>query len=396
MASRPPLQRQCDQTSVNKNICLWTDTSLGDYRPPRLVDRFMATNTQSAKMERHCLGKPSDPRRSGSDNRLFIEAVLWIVRTGSPWRDLPEAFGKRTTVFKRYPDWVKAHVFFRLFEACSDEPDMEYATVDAVIRRGKVYSMPIHTMRRNPPFPTFLHGRSPHIFGPIGCSRRPPGPYGRPRRRGPPDRRGRRPEGLSGDDRGGLSASRCSNLHRSSDPKLIQRYHGRFHRLRRQDRVDVRARHDAIRWILRPGKTGSLSSPSCAKSTAPQTDRTCPRGRARCGRRSSAFPSEPSSSNRRYAGSWLRPRLHCRDPGRGRTKTRQLWAYARDDRPWGRSDTPTVAYVYAPDRMAAQPVAHLTGFKGPPGRRLRRLSSARGQGRHDARLLLGAPAPPLL
>jgi len=52
------------------------------------------------------------------------------------------------------------------------------------------------------------------------------------------------------------------------------------------------------------------------------------------------------------------------DPGRGRTKTGQLWAYARDDRPWGGTDPPGVAYVYAPDRKAGRPIAHLAGFKG--------------------------------
>jgi len=52
------------------------------------------------------------------------------------------------------------------------------------------------------------------------------------------------------------------------------------------------------------------------------------------------------------------------DPGRGRTKTGQLWTYARDDRPWGGSDPPGVAYVYAPDRKAERPSAHLTSFKG--------------------------------
>ena len=52
------------------------------------------------------------------------------------------------------------------------------------------------------------------------------------------------------------------------------------------------------------------------------------------------------------------------DPGRGRTKTGQLWAYARDDRPWGGSDPPGVAYVYAPDRKAERPIAHLAGFNG--------------------------------
>jgi transposase len=52
------------------------------------------------------------------------------------------------------------------------------------------------------------------------------------------------------------------------------------------------------------------------------------------------------------------------DPGRGRTKTGQLWAYARDDRPWGGTDPPGVAYVYAPDRRAERPIAHLAGFRG--------------------------------
>jgi transposase len=91
------------------------------------MERFVLTDAQWAKMEPHCLGKPTDPGRSGGDNRLFVEAVLWIVRTGSPWRDLPEVFGKWNTVFKRYRDWVKGDVFVRLFAAWSDEPDMEYA-----------------------------------------------------------------------------------------------------------------------------------------------------------------------------------------------------------------------------------------------------------------------------
>jgi transposase len=52
------------------------------------------------------------------------------------------------------------------------------------------------------------------------------------------------------------------------------------------------------------------------------------------------------------------------DPGRGRTKTGQLWAYARDDRPWGGPEPPTVAYVYAPDRTAERPIEHLAGFTG--------------------------------
>jgi transposase len=52
------------------------------------------------------------------------------------------------------------------------------------------------------------------------------------------------------------------------------------------------------------------------------------------------------------------------DPGRGRTKTGQLWAYARDDRSWGGTDPPGVVYLYAPDRTAERTATHLCGFSG--------------------------------
>ena len=91
------------------------------------------SDAQWAKMEPLCLGKATDPGRSGADNRLFVEGVLWIARTGSPWRDLPASFGNWNSVYVRFRDWVRADVFKRLFDACSDEPDMEYAMVDATI-----------------------------------------------------------------------------------------------------------------------------------------------------------------------------------------------------------------------------------------------------------------------
>jgi transposase len=97
------------------------------------MERFVLTDAQGAKMEPHRRGKKSDPGRSGSDHRRFVEAVLWIARTGSPWRDLPACFGNWNTVVKRYRDWVRADVFVRLFEACSDEPDLAYAMVDATV-----------------------------------------------------------------------------------------------------------------------------------------------------------------------------------------------------------------------------------------------------------------------
>ena len=100
------------------------------------MDRFVLTDAQWAKMEPLCLGKPGDPGRSGKDNRQFVEAVLWIARTGSPWRDLPAAFGKWNSVFVRFNRWSEGGVWHRIFAALSDDPDFEYLILDSTIVRA--------------------------------------------------------------------------------------------------------------------------------------------------------------------------------------------------------------------------------------------------------------------
>ena len=119
------------------------------------MDRYILTDAQWAKMEPHCLGKVTDRGRSGTNNRLFLEAVLWIARTGSPWRDLPPVFGKWNTIFKRSRDWVKASVFENIFAAVNDDTDMEYAMIDGTIvkvhRHGQgAKGGPIHRQLENP------------------------------------------------------------------------------------------------------------------------------------------------------------------------------------------------------------------------------------------------------
>ena len=78
-------------------------------------------------------GKASDSGVTAKDDRLFLEAVLWRVRTGLPWRDLPEGFGKWNSVFQRFRRWAKRGVFERVFARLSGEPDFEYALVDGTI-----------------------------------------------------------------------------------------------------------------------------------------------------------------------------------------------------------------------------------------------------------------------
>ena len=94
--------------------------------------RLILTDAQWAKIEPLCTRKTND-RGPTADNRLFIEAVLWIARTGSPWRDLPKEFGKWNSVFQRYRRWGKAGRFVRIFEGISGGADMEYARIDGSI-----------------------------------------------------------------------------------------------------------------------------------------------------------------------------------------------------------------------------------------------------------------------
>jgi transposase len=80
-------------------------------------------------------GKVGDPGRSGDNNRMFVEGVLWLARAGSPWRDLPEDFGNWNSVFKRFRRWALKGVFERLFTSLSGDPDFEYALIDGTLIR---------------------------------------------------------------------------------------------------------------------------------------------------------------------------------------------------------------------------------------------------------------------
>ena len=96
-------------------------------------ERFVVTDRVWDKVSPCLPGKAGDRGVTAADNRLFLEAVLWRVRTGSPWRDLPVAFGNWNSTFQRFRRWAKAGVFERLFEALSEEPDFEYALIDGTI-----------------------------------------------------------------------------------------------------------------------------------------------------------------------------------------------------------------------------------------------------------------------
>ncbi|TWA76872.1 transposase [Azospirillum brasilense] len=99
------------------------------------MDRWVLRDDQWERIVPLLPGKAGDPGRSGVNNRLFVEAVLWIVRAGAPWRDLPASFGCWNSVFQRFRRWAKAGVFDKVFTALSGDADFEYAIIDGTIVR---------------------------------------------------------------------------------------------------------------------------------------------------------------------------------------------------------------------------------------------------------------------
>ena len=95
--------------------------------------RFVVTDRLWQRLEQLLPGKVSDSGVTARDNRLFLEALLWRVRTGSPWRDLPPDFGNWNSQFRRFRRWAKSGVFESLFKSMSEDPDFEYALIDGTI-----------------------------------------------------------------------------------------------------------------------------------------------------------------------------------------------------------------------------------------------------------------------
>ncbi len=98
--------------------------------------RHELSDEQWLQIEPYLPGREGDPGKTGADNRLFVHAVLWIAKTGVPWRDLPERFGKWNSVFPRFNRWCKREVWQRVLEALGGDADLEHLLLDSTIVRA--------------------------------------------------------------------------------------------------------------------------------------------------------------------------------------------------------------------------------------------------------------------
>lgn len=97
------------------------------------MSRRTLTGAQWARIEDLLRGKDGDRGWSGVDNRLFVDAMLWLARGATPWRDLPPELGHWKSVYTRFRRWSRAGVWKSLFRALSTDPDFEYVLLDATI-----------------------------------------------------------------------------------------------------------------------------------------------------------------------------------------------------------------------------------------------------------------------
>ena len=104
------------------------------------MDRTMLRDDQWARIEQLLPGKKSDPGRTAKDNRRFVEAVLWIMRTGSPWRDFPEELGHWHRTYVRFSRWREKGVWERMATALQGDADLEHLFIDSTIVRAHPHS----------------------------------------------------------------------------------------------------------------------------------------------------------------------------------------------------------------------------------------------------------------
>ena len=100
------------------------------------MNRDILRDDQWERIAHMLPGKATDRGRTASDNRLFVEAVLWVLRAGAPWRDLPDKFGPWNSVYKRFSRWSESKVWERVFGELTKDADFEELYLDGTIVRA--------------------------------------------------------------------------------------------------------------------------------------------------------------------------------------------------------------------------------------------------------------------
>ena len=97
--------------------------------------RYELSDQQWERIKDVLPGKEGDVGVTAQDNRGFINAVLWILRSGAPWRDLPERLGDWKNTHRRFSRWAKTGVWEKIFEVLVSDKENKYLMIDSTIVR---------------------------------------------------------------------------------------------------------------------------------------------------------------------------------------------------------------------------------------------------------------------
>lgn len=98
-----------------------------------MPSRYELSDSQWEKIEDFLPGQESTVGVTAKDNRRFVNAVLWILRSGARWRDLPERYGNWNSTYRRFARWARTGVWEKIFAVLTHDSDNEYLSIDSTI-----------------------------------------------------------------------------------------------------------------------------------------------------------------------------------------------------------------------------------------------------------------------
>ena len=101
-----------------------------------MAKRYEVTSRQWERIKDLLPGTVSDRGRTAVDNRQFVNGVLWVLRSGARWCDLPARYGKWKSVHKRFTRWARAGVWEQVFTHLTADAHNEYLMLDSTLVRA--------------------------------------------------------------------------------------------------------------------------------------------------------------------------------------------------------------------------------------------------------------------
>jgi transposase len=98
-----------------------------------MAKRYELTEEQFETIRDILPGKAGDPGRTAEDNHRFINGVMWVLRSGAHWKDMPERYGNWNSTHKRFSRWAKSGVWEAVFKRLLKDPKNDYVMIDSTL-----------------------------------------------------------------------------------------------------------------------------------------------------------------------------------------------------------------------------------------------------------------------